>query len=275
MKTYLVLIILLLSLSGYAQQPSCCVKPTGMALLASNKNFIAAHEDPLPFVLEEQKGKMISFPVAGGKQGSAYAVLPAAKTEKVLFVFHEWWGLNDYIKREAETIQSEMGNVAVYAVDLYDGEVATEKSQAAQLAQGLKPERASAIIKGLLEYVGKSSKVSTLGWCMGGGWALQASILAGPQGKACVMYYGFPEKDKEKLKQLKAPVLYIRAEQDSFITKAAVDQFADDLKGLEKKVSVKSFNAVHAFANPSNPYYNKEYAAEAHKLAMDFLKKEN
>src|SRR5204862_5007124 len=102
MKHYLFIIIFLLSLSSYAQTHSCCMKPAGMAVFASNKDFIAAHEDPLPFTYTEGKGSMISFATPDGKQGSAYMISPAAKTNQVLFVFHEWWGLNDYIKREAE-----------------------------------------------------------------------------------------------------------------------------------------------------------------------------
>jgi carboxymethylenebutenolidase len=34
-----------------------------------------------------------------------------------------------------------------------------------------------------------------------------------------------------------------------------------------------NYNADHAFANPSNPKYNKEYAEDAHKKAVDFIKK--
>jgi carboxymethylenebutenolidase len=30
---------------------------------------------------------------------------------------------------------------------------------------------------------------------------------------------------------------------------------------------------VHAFANPSNPKFNKEYAEDAHEKALAYLKK--
>ncbi|HLG36361.1 MAG TPA: dienelactone hydrolase family protein [Bacteroidia bacterium] len=37
-------------------------------------------------------------------------------------------------------------------------------------------------------------------------------------------------------------------------------------------MTVKSFNADHAFANPSNPKYEKEASEEAHRMAIKFLK---
>src|SRR2546427_12893745 len=121
MKNHLVPIILMLSIAAntVAQTPSCCMKPAGMAVFASNASFIAAHENPLPFTYSEGKGQMITFQTPDGKTGSAYYIPSATKSDKVLFVFHEWWGLNDYIKRESENIQKELGDFSVYAVDLY------------------------------------------------------------------------------------------------------------------------------------------------------------
>jgi len=261
-----------LLLTTFINAQSCCQKPDGMALFATNAKFIASHENPIPFNFQPDKGKMITFK-AGDKEGNAYAVLSGKKTDKVVLMFHEWWGLNDYIKKEAESLQKELGDgVDVYAVDLYDGQVATEREKASALMSGLKPERASAIINGLLANIGKDKKVATIGWCMGGSWSLQATLLAFRQA-ACVMYYGFPEKDPEKLKGLKTDILFLQAMQDGFITPSVVTQFSEDIKKLGKSITIKQYNADHAFANPSNPKFNKEFAADAHKLALAFLKK--
>ena len=51
-----------------------------------------------------------------------------------------------------------------------------------------------------------------------------------------------------------------------------VDTKSEEKAG--KKVSIHTYDADHAFANPSNPKYNKEYAAQAQKIAMDFIKRE-
>ena len=98
----------------HAAAQNCCSKPTGMQLLAMNKSFKAAHEAPLPFTYSSEKGSMLKFPVADGADGSAFYVPANDNSDKVLIVLHEWWGLNDYIKREAENWQTELGgNVAV------------------------------------------------------------------------------------------------------------------------------------------------------------------
>ena len=39
-----------------------------------------------------------------------------------------------------------------------------------------------------------------------------------------------------------------------------------------KNLMVRSFDATHAFANPSNPDYDKKAAEEAYKLMIKFLK---
>jgi carboxymethylenebutenolidase len=39
-----------------------------------------------------------------------------------------------------------------------------------------------------------------------------------------------------------------------------------------KKLIVKSYNADHAFANPSNPKYDKASAEDANQAAVKFIK---
>jgi carboxymethylenebutenolidase len=191
-----------------------------------------------------------------------------------VFVFHEWWGLNDYIKKETEELQKELGNVSVYAVDLYDGQVAADRNKASELAQGLDPKRATAIVDGLIAHVGKDKKIATLGWCMGGGWSLQATLEAKEQAKACVIYYGFPEQDTARLRtSLKTDVLFVQALQDGFITPEVVNVFEKNVKAVGGTITIKAYDAVHAFANPSNPNHNKQFADEAHKLSVAFIKK--
>ena len=111
-----------------------------------------------------------------------------------------------------------------------------------------------------------------MGWCFGGGWSLQAALLGGKQTVGCVMYYGMPEKDVAKLKTLNSDVLGLFADQDKWINPEVVKQFEKDMAAAGKKVTVKEYPADHAFANPSNPKYNKELATDAHQKALAYLK---
>jgi carboxymethylenebutenolidase len=87
------------------------------------------------------------------------------------------------------------------------------------------------------------------------------------------MYYGMPEESREKLDNLQAPVLMIWPQQDKWINKDVVTKFEATMKKAGKKLEVKPYNADHAFANPSNPKYNKEFADDAFIKATAFIKK--
>jgi len=138
--------------------------------------------------------------------------------------------------------------------------------------QSVKSERAENIIKGILKYARNDANIYTTGWCFDGGWSLQTSLLAGDKSKACVVYYGMPEKNLENLKNLKSPVYFVWPMQDKWINKEVVSKFENNMKTLNKSLLVKSFDADHAFANPSNPKFNKEFFALAFIEAMDFIK---
>ena len=268
-------LLTLFSLSEGWAQSSCCDVTSGEALsfadFANDEKFIATHLPPVPFDFTPKIGKMVSMKVEGGKEAAIFEVKSGKTNGALILMFHEWWGLNEYILREAERIHIATG-ATVLAIDLYDRQVATTSEEAAKLMQGLNKERVEAIIKACLEYGGKFSRVQTIGWCMGGGWSLQAAILAGQQGYGCVVYYGMPETEKEKLAQLGGPVLGIYASKDAWITPQLVDEFDENMKIVQKKFTKYSYDADHAFANPSNPKYDKVATAKANDLVIKFLK---
>jgi len=153
-----------------AQTHSCCTMTNSQqfAMLADDPAFAASHIAPEPFVYNAETGKMITIPCADGKDANAFYVKSAKPTNRWLFVFHEWWGLNDYIKQEAEKWQKELGDINVIALDLYDGKVAETPAVAQSLMGGADSNRVRAILKCGLKYTGDAAKIYTLGWCMGG-----------------------------------------------------------------------------------------------------------
>jgi carboxymethylenebutenolidase len=242
-------------------------------MLAMNEEFAKSHLAPTPFFLQNSQGNMVSFKTPDGKTGRAYYVKSDQPTDNVLFVFQEWWGLNDYIKQVADKYKEELGNVNIYAIDLYDGKVATTPEEAQKYMSELKDDRANAIIQGAIEYVGSGAKIATIGWCLGGGWSLQAALIGGKKTVGCVMYYGMPEKNIERLKGLNCDVIGFFGSQDKFINPDVVKAFQEDMWKAGKNLTVHNYDAVHAFANPSNPKFNKEYAEDAHEKALAYLKK--
>ena len=240
------------------------------ATFANDKGFLDAHPSPLPAEFFHQ-GTMVEFSVDEGDKGHAYFAKAQKSTNKYLLVFQEWWGLNDYIKNEADMWSNELG-VNVLAIDLYDGKVATTAEEAGKLMQGCDPKRATALIEGAAKYAGDKANFRTIGWCFGGGWSLQAAILLKNKVKACVMYYGMPEKDTEKLKNLSSSVLFIHPTQDKWITADVVSEFEKNMKTDGKTLTVRHYDADHAFANPSSARYNDAAAKDARAAAKAYLK---
>jgi carboxymethylenebutenolidase len=278
MKSKLKLITLLfcvLAVSVFAQtnEPVCHTPATEkFAMFASNKNFNKAHLNPLPYVhVSEAGGKMIKIKTAG-VEANAYLIESKKKSNNWIFVFQEWWGLNDHIKREAENLYNDLGNVNVLALDMYDGKVATTREDAGKFMQEFKQDRGNEIVSGAVAFAGKNAKIGTVGWCFGGGQSMQASLTAGTQAAACVIYYGMPEENVDRLKTLNCDVLDIWPTQDKWINKEVTDKFEKNMAAAGKKLTVKAYDADHAFANPSNPGYKKDFTADAYKHTIEFFK---
>jgi carboxymethylenebutenolidase len=277
-KILLSLSFLTISYFGFSQ--SCCqtsnkadCNKDDMQLMASTKEFQKAHDEPLPYThVSKAGGEMIQFKTADGSMANAFLIKSATKSNKYLFVYQEWWGLNDYIKKQAETFYNDLKDVNILAIDMYDGKVATTREDAGKYMSGADPKRLETIINGAIDYAGKDAKIASVGWCFGGGLSLKSAILGGKQVVGCVMYYGMPEKDVEKLKTLNCDVLGLFAGKEQWISPAVVAQFEKDMAAAGKSVKVKSYDAEHAFANPSNPKFDKVASEDAYNLAINYLK---
>ena len=275
-KLLLTLLVSTVSYFGFSQtccSPTSSLKKDDMQLMASTKEFQRAHEEPLPYThVSMVGGEMIQFKTPDGQMANAYLIKAAAKSNKYLFVYQEWWGLNDHIKKQAEIFYNDLKDVNVIAIDMYDGKIATTAEDAGKYMSGADPKRLQSIIQGAVAYVGPKAKIASVGWCFGGGLSLKSALLEGKQAVGCVMYYGMPEKDVEKLKTLNCDVLGLFAAKEQWISPAVVAQFEKDMAAAKKKVKVKNYDAEHAFANPSNPKFDKVASEDAYSLAINYLK---
>jgi carboxymethylenebutenolidase len=259
------------SLQIIAQKHNCCKAVDQFAALSDDAEFRDAHQLPGDFKLENPQGSMIRLELKDGSTAAAYYIGTKDKSNKYIFVFHEWWGLNDYVKNEAERLFKQLPGVNVLAFDLYDGKVATTREKASEYMQSVDNQRALEIIDAGRKMAGENAKIGTIGWCFGGGWSLQASLALGKNAVACVMYYGMPEKDLEVLKKLNAPVLGIFATQDNWINPDVVKEFYDNMNSVGKSIEIHSFEAAHAFANPSNRIYDAMATEMAWKTVIRFF----
>jgi len=257
---------------------SCGCGPGKDALTAhsNDADFHAAHtlsNEPVTGL----KGEDVQFEVDGDpKGGKGYWVATEEDPDKVVIVIHEWWGLNDYVRKVADEYAAAVGGAAL-AVDLYEGKVATDAAQAGEYMRAVDSARATKVLRGAISALenGKlasSAKLATVGFCFGGGWSHRAAILGGDSVKACVIFYGQPETDPAELAKLKAPVLMVWPTQDKWINKAMVDGFRSAMEKAGKSLQVEAYDADHAFSNPSSTAYNSEDAKDAFTKATAFMK---
>ncbi|MBK8920759.1 MAG: dienelactone hydrolase family protein [Saprospirales bacterium] len=251
----------------------CHDSNAAFAAFSNDPDFRAAHPAPKP-VEVVHGGVDVTFPVASGENGRGFLVKSHAATDMYLFLFHEWWGLNNYIRNEAAMWSHELG-INVLAVDLYDGKVAATADEAGQLMRACDPARAAAIIRGAATFAGDKADFRTMGWCFGGGWSLQAALALGERAKACVIYYGMPEKDVERLKSLSTDVLMIHAKKDQWINDEVVRGFKEKMEEAGKTLIIREYDADHAFANPSSPRYNEPAAKASREQVKKYLSGES
>lgn len=238
--------------------------------LADEKEFAEKHDEPLAIEVDAE-GEMEKISVEGGDDANIYRIKKEG-SNNYLIVIHEWWGLNNHIISEADQLFEKLGNTNVIALDLYDGKLATTREKATEYMQGADEGRILSIINTVMASLPKEAKVGTIGWCFGGGWSLRAALAGGEKIQACVMYYGMPVQEVDKLKQLNSDVLFIYGVKDQWINEKVATQFEANMKEVEKEIKVLAFEADHAFANPSSEKYIEAAAQEANLAAFQYLK---
>ena len=221
------------------------------------------------------KTQTVEFP-SGKEKASGFLAVPDKPGQYPgLIVVHEWWGLNDWVKEQTEKL-AEQGYV-VLAVDLYRGKTAADPSEAHELMRGLPQDRAIRDMQAAYDYLAarkdvKPGRIASIGWCMGGGLALQLAIHQ-PRLAAVVVNYGALPTDPNDIQQIGAAVLGNFGADDKGITPADVQAFEKTMKGLNRRIDVKIYpGAGHAFENPNNTGgYRPEAAADAWKRTLAFL----
>jgi carboxymethylenebutenolidase len=192
-----------------------------------------------------------------------------------LIVVHEFLGLNDWVKEQASKL-ADQGYVTL-AIDLYRGKVADNPDMGHELMRGLPQDRANRDLQSAFDYLSsqpnvKKDRIGSIGWCMGGGYALDAALLE-PKLAATVINYGHLITDPVQLKKINAPILGLFGGQDQGITPDDVKKFQQAMESAGKKVEIKIYaDAGHAFENPNDKKkYRPEDTADAWKRTVDFL----
>lgn len=231
----------------------------------------------VPAPAQPVSGSEVTYATVTGKPVKGYLVRPSAAKGPLpgIIVIHEWWGLNDNIRKTADRLAGE--GYEALAVDLYDGQSATTPEDATKYMKAVMADKDAARdnLRQAYAYLHDhehATRMGVIGWCFGGGWSLQTALLFPDKLDAAVMYYGQPVTDVQQLKTLKMPLIGFFGEKDMGITVADVTSFQEALKTAGVDAEIHEYpDAGHAFANPSGKNYQAAAATDSWSRTVAFF----
>jgi carboxymethylenebutenolidase len=192
-----------------------------------------------------------------------------------IIVVHEWFGLNDWVKEQASKL-ADQGYITL-AIDLYRGKVANDGDEAHELMRGLAEDRVNRDLEAAFQFLSsqldvKKDRIGAIGWCMGGGIALDLA-LEEPKLVADVINYGHLVTDPSEVKKINASILGLFGAQDRGISPEDVRKFRVEMDKQGKKADITIYpDAGHQFENPNNKEaYRAKDAQDAWNKTVAFF----
>jgi dienelactone hydrolase len=182
-----------------------------------------------------------------------------------VLVVHEWWGLNDYVKRRAREL-SELGYIAI-AVDMYgNGRMGNDPGAAEKLAMPfyLNPQMAKKHFDAALEKLKAYpqvdvERIAAIGYCFGGSVVLGMAKM-GTDMKGVVSFHGGLAGMTPDKNSLKAEILVCHGGADGFVSETEVNQFKKQMDSVGAKYSFKVYDsATHSFTNPQATEWGQKF----------------
>lgn len=208
-----------------------------------------------------------------GESVSGYLAMPEILPAGAVLLIHEARGLDRWIRKVTRQMAEE-GFIAL-AADLYDGEVAHSADEARRLRRAVKSRRARATLVRWIDWLQDrpdcNGRVGTVGWCYGGGWALNVS-MATPVA-ATVVYYGHCDISSRQAMRLAGPVMGHFATGDRWIDRAMVTKFESSMQASGKEYEIHWYKAGHAFANPNYRVHSRKDAELAWSRTIGFFRR--
>lgn len=210
-----------------------------------------------------------------------YVAYPKNATDPMpgVIVIHENRGLVDHIKDVTRRV-ARAGFVGL-GVDLLSRQGGTTQftdptTQAAAYGRTTVPERLADLISSL-SYIKslpnvRFDRIGTVGFCAGGGnvWNL---VLAAPELRAAVPFYGTPVPPLDQIANIGTPVLALYAELDRNLTTQMASVMTTMLQQQKTLGFVVYQGAGHAFHNDTGAAYNAEAACDAWSRTIAWFNK--
>jgi dienelactone hydrolase len=187
-----------------------------------------------------------------------------------VLVAHEWWGINEYIRRRTKQLAS-LGYVA-FAADIYvKGTRAKTREEAMALAgkfrSGTDRTLMRARVNAGLEELKKNplvdrKRVAAIGYCFGGAVVLELARSGADLAGVVSFHGGLATPNPEDAKNIKGKVLVLMGADDPSVKPEQVAAFEDEMRSAGVDWQLVSYgHAVHGFTNPDNGTDNSKGVA--------------
>lgn len=205
---------------------------------------------------------------AGGTTLQGYLAVPDSMggTRPGVIVVHEWWGLNDYIRRRADML-AELGYIAL-AADMYgDGKVADTPEGASGLMNGVlkDPASASARLLAAFDLIKSTPKldkrrIAAIGYCFGGAMVLHAARIGMPLSGVVSFHGALGSFHTPAPGSVRAKVLVCHGGADALVPDADVTAFKAEMDNARADYKFIEYpGALHGFTNPDATAKGKQY----------------
>jgi len=209
----------------------------------------------------------VSYSAAGTTLRGHLAV-DDAKTGKRpgILVVHEWWGLNDYIRRRTHLL-AELGYTAL-AADMYgEGRTATDPSQAGTLMNGVLSDMKSGEARFRAAYDRLSAhptvdpaRIAAIGYCFGGAVVLHGARLGMPLAAVVSFHGALGSMHRPAPGGVKAKVLVCHGAADGLVPDTDVAAFKQEMDGARADYRFVAYpGARHSFTNPDADANGKKF----------------
>jgi dienelactone hydrolase len=225
----------------------------------------------------------VSYRQGGDELKGYLAYDPAIRGSRpAVLVVHEWWGLNDYIRRRANQL-AELGYIA-FAADIYGSGFVTKDPQEAGKYAGkfrgdrqLLRSRANAGLKVLLDQpLSDKRRVAAIGYCFGGTAVLELARSGAPVAGTVSFHGGLDTPNPEDARAIKGKVLALHGADDTVVPPAQVHAFEEEMQMSKVDWHLVLYGgAVHSFTNPdsgSDPSKGIAYNEKADRRSWEHMK---
>jgi len=191
-------------------------------------------------------------------------------TRPGVLIVHEWWGINDYIKKRTEQI-AQLGYIA-FAADIYGkGHRAKTPEEAKALAGRFRVGSDRTLLRARaqagLDVLKKNpmidpKRVVAIGYCFGGTTVLELARSGADVAGVASFHGGLDAPNLADAKNIKGKVLVLTGADDPHVRPEQVLAFEDEMRmaGVDWYLVVYG-NAVHSFTNPASGTDNSKGAA--------------